>query len=256
MNALIALALNGFREARRNRVIHLIAGFALGMLLLSPLLAGLAIGSSVERVLVDMGLAGMSLMLVLLAIFLSTSQLGREIERRTIFMVVSKPVSRATFLLGRVAGNMITLGVLLVAMALVFWGELAAFGVPMRGQYVVAIAALGVELLVLTSVGFAMSSFAGPIASAMVTGGVFLAGHLAGDIYRLAEQSQSALFSLVAKATYYALPNLDRLNLRPHATHLLEVSGASVAFATLYALAYSGVMLSLAVLFFSRRDFR
>lgn len=255
MNAFAALALNGFREARRNRITLIIAGFALVLLLLSTLLADVSI-ASIERVLVDMGLAGMSLMLVVLAIFLSTSQLGKEIERRTIFMVVSKPVSRATFILGRMAGNMVTLGMLLVAMALIFWIELALFGYPMRSQYVMAILTLYIELIVLTSVGFAMSSFAGPIVSAMVTGGIFFAGHLAGDIYRLGERAQSAFLTAVAKGAYYVLPNLDRLDFRPHATHLLDISGSSVALSILYALAYSGVMLGLAVVFFSRRDFK
>lgn len=255
MNAFSALALNGFREARRNRITLLIAGFALVLLLGSTLLADVSI-ASIERVLVDMGLAGMSLMLVVLAIFLSTSQIGKEIERRTIFMVVAKPVSRATFILGRMAGNMITLGMLLVAMGLIFCAELAVFGYPMRSQYALAIAALYVELIVLSSVGFAMSSFAGPIVSAMVTGGVFFAGHLSGDIYRLGERAQSAILSAIARGTYYVLPNLDRLNFRPHAAHLTEISGADFALSALYALAYSGAMLSLAVLFFSRRDFK
>ena len=255
MNAFSALALNGFREARRNRITLLIAGFALVLLLLSTLLADVSI-ASIERVLVDMGLAGMSLMLVVLAVFLSTSQLGKEIERRTIFMVVSKPVSRATFILGRMAGNMVTLGMLRAALALIFWIELAVFGCPMRSQYLVAIGTLYVELIVLSSVGFAMSSFAGPIVSAMVTGGVFFAGHLSGDIYRLGERAQSALLSAIAKGAYYVLPNLDRLDFKPHATHLLDISGTGVALSVAYALAYSGLMLGLAVLFFSRRDFK
>ncbi|MBR2979205.1 MAG: ABC transporter permease [Myxococcaceae bacterium] len=255
MNAFAALTLNGFREARRNRVTLLIAGFALVLLLCSTLLADVSI-ASIERVLVDMGLSGMSLMLVVLAIFLSTSQLGREIERRTIFMIVSKPVSRATFILGRMAGNMLTLAVLLLAMAAIFWVELALFGYPMRAQYGVAIAALYVELAVLSSVGFAMSSFAGPIVSAMVTAGVYLAGHLSGDIYRLGESAQSAFLTAIAKGVYYLLPNLDRLNFRPHATYLIDISGADLGLSVLYAIAYAGIMLSLSVLFFARRDFK
>lgn len=255
MKAFAALALNGFREARRNRITLLIAGFALVALLMSSIIADVSV-ATVERVLVDVGLAGMSLMLVVLAIFLSATQLGKEIERRTIFMVVSKPVSRATFIMGRLAGNMITLGVLLVAMSLIFWLELAVMGYSMKSQYLVSIGTLYVELLVLSSVGFALSSFAGSIVSAMVTVGVFFAGHLAGDIYRLGSRSQSAFIEGLSKAAYYVMPNLDRLDYKPHATYLLQVSGGEVGLSILYALAYSGVMLALAVIFFSRRDFK
>ena len=255
IRAFRALTLTGFREARRNRITLLIAGFAIALLLFSTLVADVAV-ATIDRVLIDVGLAGMSMMLVVLSIFLSSSLLGREIERRTIFMIVSKPISRGVFLASRLTGNMLTLGVLLIAMTGVFWIELLVFNTPFRAHYVLAIAALFVELLVLSSVGFAMSSFSGHIVSAMVTAGVFFAGHLAGDIYRVAERAKSLPLQYLGKATYYLLPNLDRLNYRPQACHLIDVPASEVAASFAYGLTYAGVMVGIAIVVFARRDFK
>ena len=103
MGPFIALTLNGFREARRNRVTLIVALFALSLLLSSSLVVEVTVGVF-DRVLTDMGLGSMSLMMVLLTIFLSSGLISREIERRTIFLMVSKPLSRGAFLVGRLFG--------------------------------------------------------------------------------------------------------------------------------------------------------
>ena len=107
MGPFVALALNGFREARRNRVTLLVAIFALAMLLSTSLVLEVTVGTF-DRVITDVGLGAMSLMLVLLTVFLSSGLISREIERRTIFLMVSKPISRGAFLVGRLLGNMLT----------------------------------------------------------------------------------------------------------------------------------------------------
>ncbi|MFL5319158.1 MAG: ABC transporter permease subunit, partial [Myxococcaceae bacterium] len=94
MNGLLPIAWNGFREARRNRVTVVVAAFAVAILLCSTLVSEVTV-ATFDRVLTDFGLGSMSLIMVFLAIFLSCGVLSREIERRTIFMVVSKPVSRS-----------------------------------------------------------------------------------------------------------------------------------------------------------------
>src|SRR5690349_9243174 len=109
---------------------------------------------SMHRVLTDFGLGVMSITLVLLAVFLSCSLLGQEIERKTIFLIVSKPVSRATFLLGRFAGTMLTLGALLVIMSGVFFLQCVLYRAPITAAALEAIGMLGVELCVLAAIGF------------------------------------------------------------------------------------------------------
>jgi Cu-processing system permease protein len=250
-----AIAFNGFREARRNRVTLVLAFFAGLLLLSSSLITDISV-ATLDRVLIDVGLGGMSLILVLLAIFLSSSLLSREIERRTIFMVVGKPVSRGMFLVARLAGNMLTLTGLQVLMCglllLEFWG----LRTPITSPTLLAMGMLWFELLLLSAVGFLMSSFAGAMTSAFVTVSMFFVGHLSGDIYALAHRSKNAALKALGTVLYYLLPNLERFNLRGQASYGISVPAKEWLASGLYGLAYSAVLLWLATVVFNRRDFR
>jgi Cu-processing system permease protein len=250
-----AIAYNGFREARRNRVTLVLAFFA-GLLLLSSSLITDITVFTFDRVLIDIGLGGMSLILVLLAIFLSTGLLSREIERRTIFMVVTKPVSRGLFLVARLAGNMLTLTALQVLMGALLVLEFWVLKTHVTRAVLLAMGMLWFELLVLSAVGFLMSSFAGPMTSAFVTVSLFFVGHLSGDIYTLARRSKNEALQVLGKVLYYFLPNLERLNLRTQASYAVAVPAKVWMMSGVYALAYAGVLVWLAILLFRRRDFR
>jgi len=255
MQQFLALTFNGFREARRNRVTVVVGAFALGLLVASTLLTNLSI-STFDRVLTDVGIGIMSIVLVLLAVFLSSGMLSREIERKTLFLIVSKPISRALFLCARFAGNMLTLGVLLVLMGALFIAQVALYGTLITEAQFVAIGMLFFELLVLSSIGFAMSSFSSQMVSATVTVGAYFAGHLGGDIYELSNKAEDPLLQWVGKAVYYALPNLSRLNYRIQATYELPTPLPELVPHMLYAVGYSTVMILIAITLFSRRDFK
>lgn len=255
MSAFAAMAWNGFREARRNRVTVVVGAF-LGLMLLSSQLVTEVTVNTFERVLTDFGLGTMSLILVFLAIFLSSGLLSREIERRTIFLIVSKPVSRTRFLLARVAGNMLTLTALLLLMAALFFLELKIYGAPVRGTQVIALCFLLVELLVLTSAGVLMSSFAGTTVSALSVVGLYLAGHLAPDLYALSSTPEAGPIRSFGKILYYLVPNLERLNFRPQAAYQLPVDASAALSSLGYGLAWSAVFLCAASIIFSKRDFK
>jgi ABC-type transport system involved in multi-copper enzyme maturation permease subunit len=255
MQQFLALTFNGFREARRNRVTVVVGAFALGLLVASTLLTNLSI-STFDRVLTDFGIGIMSIVLVMLAVFLSSGMLAREIERKTLFLIVSKPISRALFLCARFAGNMLTLGVLLVLMGALFIAQIALYGTLITQAQFVAIGMLFFELLVLSSIGFAMSSFSSQMVSATVTVGAYFAGHLGGDIYELSRKAEEPLLQWVGKAVYYALPNLSRLNYRMQATYELPTPLGELVPHMLYAVGYTTVMIVLAITLFSRRDFK
>ena len=255
MSSFLALSLNGFREARRNRVTVLIAAFALALLLATTLITEITV-STFDRVITDFGLGVMSILLVFLAIYLSAGGLSRDIERRTIFLVMSKPLSRTTYVLSRLSGNMLTLAILLVAMSVLFAFEIVIHRSPLTWIHAIAIIGLYLELLVISSVGFLLSSFATPLVSALVSAGVYFAGHLSGDIFRLGEQSESPVIAFLAKLTYYVLPNLQRFNFRPQAAHSIEVPISEVLSAGGFAFAWSAVLLVIATQIFERRDFK
>jgi ABC-type transport system involved in multi-copper enzyme maturation permease subunit len=255
MGPFVALAFNGFREARRNRVTLLVAIFALAMILSTTLVLEVTVGTF-DRVLTDVGLGAMSLMLVLLTIFLSSGLISREIERRTIFLMVSKPLSRGAFLVGRLLGNMLTVTVLQLAMAALFFLMMFFYNSPISPAHLAAVSMLWFELWVLSGVGFLMSSFSSQMVSAFVTVSIYVAGNLASDIYSLASKSKSEAVQSLGKAVYYLLPDLSRFNFRPHATYYASVSSSELLSSAAYGMAYTGVLVALAVLLFNRRDFR
>jgi Cu-processing system permease protein len=255
MGPFVALAFNGFREARRNRVTLLVGIFALTLLMSTTLVLEVTVGTF-DRVLTDVGLGTMNLMLVLLTIFLSSGLISREIERRTIFLMVSKPISRGAFLVGRLLGNILTVTVLQLAMAALFLGMLYVQKSPITSAHLAALGMQWFELWVLSGVGFLMSSFSSQMVSAFVSVSIYFAGHLASDIYSLASKSQSEAVQALGRAVYYVLPDLSRLNYRPHAAYYASISGSELLSGALYAIAYTGVLVALAVILFNRRDFR
>ena len=254
MSALLAIAWNGFREARRNRVTTVAGGFALVLLFSTTLVTQITVWTF-DRVLTDFGLGTMALMLCALSVFLSSGLLSKEIERRTIFLIVTRPISRARFLVARLLGNLLTLLVLEALMAAVLFLELWLQHVPITQAIVASLLGLFAELCVLSAAGFFFSSFAGQLVSALCTIGLYFAGHFSGDIYRLSEKADAGLRGL-SRAVYYGLPNLERVNFRPMATYRLEVPWEQVASGCAHALAFAAVFTVAAAVIFERRDFR
>lgn len=254
MNAFLATAWNGFREARRNRITVVVGVFALVTLLLATLVTQVTV-VTFRRVLLDTGLGLMSLILVFLSIFLSSGLLAREIERRTIFLVVTKPISRSTFLWARFAGNLLTLFALQAVMTVIFVLEFKLYGYALGPAVWAALGMLLVELFVVTGIGFLCSSFLGQTVSAVVTVGLYLAGHLSGDLYRFARKA-GALGSAIGRALYYLLPNLDRLNYRALASYDVVPPLGEALKSAASGLAYGTVLLILACVVFERRDFK
>jgi hypothetical protein len=159
-------------------------------------------------------------------------------------------------LLSRLAGNMVTLTALLLGMSFVFALELRGYGLEMKASYVAALGGLWVEVLLLSSVGLAMSSFSSQIVSSVVTLSLYFAGHLAEDLYQLAARSKVQAVQLAGRCAYYALPNLERVNFRGFATYDLPVTWSAWASGALYIAAYSMVVIAVGVMIFQRRDFK
>ena len=255
MTRLLALALNGYRESRRNRVTTVLFLFAFVMIFSATFALELTV-ATFERVLTDLGLGVMSFIAVFLAIYLGSGLIPREIERRTIFMIVSKPVSRSTFVVGRLLGNLVTVYFVIALMAALLLLQFALDGTPIRAPMLVAFAGLALEVLVLSSVCFVFAATSSQYVTAVISVGLYFVGHLSGDLYRMAGRSKSEVVRLVGHGLYYVLPNLDRLDFKARATYLEPTSAEELALAALYAVGYSVVMMVLACALFERRDFK
>lgn len=255
MNALAALTLNGFREARRNRVTTIVYVFALVLVVFSSVALDMTV-ATFERVITDLGLGSMSLIAAFLSIFLASGLVPKEIERRTIFMVLAKPLSRSTFIVGRFLGNLLTVYVVIAAMGALLVAELASQRMEPHAALWASMLGIALQAMVVSAIAFAFASTSSQFVTAVASVAMFSLGHLTPDLYVMADRSEVGPIKLVGKALYWVLPNLDRLNFSTRATYRDPVGLSEVLGSTGYAIGYSVVMLFIAAALFGRRDFK
>jgi len=251
--AISAIALNTFREAIRDRILYLLLVFALLLIVLSRLLSLLTVGSE-EKIIKDVGLSAISLFGVLTSVFVGVSLVFKEIEKRTILTLLANPVRRWQFLVGKYAGLLAVLAMNVVLMSVtlsaLLWirGDSALPLVP-------AILLIYVELGLVTAFALLFSSFTNPILAAVGTFAVYVVGHLAWSFQLLAERVPEGIGRRLCDALYWALPNLDRLNVRAEVVHGIALGPGRVLWATIYGVAYACAVIALACVVFERRDF-
>jgi Cu-processing system permease protein len=255
MNAVLPLAINGFREARRNKVSVVVFLFAFVMIFSATFALELTV-VTFERVLTDFGLGVMSLIASFLAIFLGSGLIPKEIERKTIFMVVSKPISRASFIVGRYLGNLATVLFVTSIMTALFLAQILWDGAPIRQAVVVAIGGLMFEVCLLSAICFVFAAFSSQFVTTVASIGLYFLGHLSTDLYRMADKSKIDAVKHLGKALYYVLPNLDRLDWKSRATYGDPTAWSEFFSSGAYALGYSVVLLAIACILFERRDFK
>jgi len=247
------IAINTLREAVRNRLLYTLLFFAVAMIGFSVLIASLSYVEG-ERIIQDMGLASIRLFSVGIAIFVGIGLIHGEVERRTIYTILSKPVTRSEFLLGKFGGLLVTVWIRLGLRSVAFGGVSLLVGAGFHLGHAAALFLVGVELMVIVAVATLFSSFTTPMLSALFTLGIYTLGHLSRNLYFLGQQSDTESVQRAASLIYRVLPDLESFNLSLEAAHGLPISGGDVTLATLYGVAYSAALLVLAAFIFHRRD--
>ncbi|HXV21738.1 MAG TPA: ABC transporter permease [Desulfuromonadales bacterium] len=253
MSRIAVIALNTFREAIRDRILYLLLVFAILMMGFAQILSLLTVGSE-EKIIKDLGLASISLFGVLTAVFIGVSLVSKEIERRTIFTIVSKPIHRHEFLLGKFCGLALTLLVNTSVMTAWFYLILLLKGFA-DPALLWAIALIFMELLLVTAFATLFSSFSTPILSTLFSLSLYLVGHLTWSLDLLGARIESSAGKLLCRALYYALPNLEIFNIKGEVVHGSPLPEALPLFALLYLLGYGGMVLASACMILNRRDF-
>lgn len=253
-----AIARNAFREAVRDRVLYNLVVFVL-LLTAASIFIGELSGGQERKVIVDLGLSAMLLFGVFIAIFVGVGLVYKEIERRTIYAVFSKPVGRGEFLAGKYLGLCLTL---LVNVAVMAVGVSLALIYVNRGWDPLiltiwpAVLLIYMELMLLTAVALLFSSFSSPALSALLTFMMFVIGHFSADLKTLAVSLGSTSARWLFTGLYYLLPNLSNYSFITPAAHGRGPSAGFVFASGLYALVYIAVFLAAATLIFSRRNFK
>jgi ABC-type transport system involved in multi-copper enzyme maturation permease subunit len=246
---------NTVREAIRNKLLYTLLFFAIALIGTGVLVSTLSYVEG-ERILQDVGLAAIRLMSVGIAVFVGVGLIHGEVERRTIYTILSKPVSRVEFLLGKYVGLVATTWLMLGVMALAFAGVSLGYGAPLGGGHAAAFFLIGMELVVIVAVATLFSSFSTPMLASLFTVGIYLLGHLSRDLRQLGQQAEGESMAPVADFLFQVLPDLESFNVTIEAVHGLPIPAGEVGAAVVYALGYATLLLALAGYLFTKRDFR
>jgi ABC-type transport system involved in multi-copper enzyme maturation permease subunit len=255
---IIAIALNTFRESVRDRVLYNLVIFVLLLVISSVVMGRIAFGQE-TKIVVDAGLTAMTLFGLIIAVFIGIGLVSKEIEKRTIAVILSKPVRRSTFVLGKFFGLSLTLLVIVVVIAVAITFAL----VYVKGGLNVvqldlwpAVYLIFLQLLIITAIALLFSSFSSPALSALFTLLIFLIGRWSPDLKLIAETSSSALTRTICLSLYHLLPNLDNFNFINETAHGQLVPGRLLIGNTLYTVFYISALLAASVLIFERKNFR
>jgi len=258
LNSRIAfVASNTFREAVRDRVLYNLIAFALLISAAAILVGEISIG--IERlVVVNLGLTAVSLFGVVIAIFIGIGLVSKEIEKKTLYTVLSRPVRRWEFVVGKFFGLTGTLIVNTFFMAIGVF--LALLYVAHRLEksdlsVLVALYFIVLEFLIICALALLFSSFSTPLMSAVFTFALFVIGSLAEDLRGFARIT-AGLPGVIATVLAYLVPNFSSLNVINQAAHGDTIPGRLILYNTLYALLYSAMVISGAVLIFQRRNLK
>jgi Cu-processing system permease protein len=248
-----AIAVNTFREAVRSRIFYILMAFAVAMILLSAFMALLTVGSR-NKILVDLGLSFSSIFSVLTAIFVGIGLVYHEVERKTIYNVLSKPLSRARFILGRYIGLMAVLLVNLLAMMTLLSLVLLLFK-GFTWQVFAAAGFIYLEVAVLTALALFFSSVSSPVVSALCTGAFFVVGRTSSTLEELlAPELHGKAAKGLVNGLYHLLPDLSVMDITNLVAYDIPIARGFTLRAILYAAAWVALLLTAACLSFRRRD--
>lgn len=249
-----AIAWNTFKEAIRDRILYLLLFFAAAAIIFSRLLAILTVGDRV-KIVKDVGLASLSLFGALMAILIGTGLVYKEIDKKTIFTVISKPIYRWQFLLGKFLGLSFTLLIMIGLMSLIFLAVVFAHTLRLEFRLFVAIAFIFLELLLITAVAILFSCFSTPILSSVFSLAFYVIGHTSWGLETLIRKLKPGPGRWLAQFLYTFLPDLENFNFRTEIVHGLAIQPKFYFYSALYGLFYTLFILTLATIIFKRRDF-
>lgn len=241
----------------RDRALYLIALYSLVMLAATVLLPQVALAAQ-DKIILDVGLTAMHLLILLVVAFIGTGLINQEIEKRTVLTMIAKPVSPMEFVLGKHLGLSLLLTLLMALMGAIYLGILWLNGIAYSTlSLLLAMGFMLLEMMLLGAIALLLGVITSSLLATLLTFAVYLAGHLSTDILALGQLNENGGLRLAIRGLYLVLPDLERFNLRNQAVYGLDwlppanqlwVHGG-------YGVLYTGVLLAVTGIIFSRRQF-
>ena len=253
MKPIIAIAHNTFRESIRDRLLYAILFFGLLLMLATIILGSISLEQDV-KVIKDLGLAGIFIINFLIILSVGTNLVSKEIDRKSIYTVLTKPIERSTFIIGKFFGLAATLFVTTAIMSAVFVVLLLVKHAGVSPLIFASLVFTYIELLFLVAIALMFSSFTAPVASALYTLAFFLIGHSMTSLTRFGEQAGPFVRGAITAGTHL-LPNLEKFNIKNQVVYDVAVSGPQALWTVVYAVAYITVLIIVATNILKRQEF-
>jgi ABC-type transport system involved in multi-copper enzyme maturation permease subunit len=250
---ILAVAQNTFREAVRDKVLYVLLFFAASTVLGSKALGWISIGQDI-KIVKDISLAAVSIFGVLIAIFVGTNLVYKEIDKRTIYTIICLPMARYEFILGKYLGMAFLLGIVTIVMTAITAGYILTLGGTIDATFFLAAVLIYWELLLITALAVLLSSVTSPILGAIIVFSAFIVGHATGILIDLPDHFDGTATEKMLAVVYYILPNLSNFNIRAEAANGVPVAPGYVLWAMLYGTIYTVMLLVLASLAFEDKD--
>jgi ABC-type transport system involved in multi-copper enzyme maturation permease subunit len=268
VSAIRVVAVNVFKESVRDRVPYNLVLFAIILIASSYLLGQLTAGQDI-KIIKDLGLAATSLFGLFIAVFIGIGLVSKEVERRSIYALLTKPLSRAQFIAGKYAGLVLTLAVNVAVMTVALYAVLAymnwmaleemrlGWETPAVDPALLkSLLLIFIELMLVTALALFFSTFSTPMLSAALTLGFYVVGHFNADLRNFQHVVDSPVAVWLARTMYYVLPDFAAFDVKMQVVHGLPVPGRYLAATVAYGACYIGALLLASTFIFSRRDFK
>jgi ABC-type transport system involved in multi-copper enzyme maturation permease subunit len=255
MSRVLAVAANTFRETVRERVLYNLVFFAILMTLSGLLLGQLSIRQD-AKIIKDVGLAAMDLFGTLIAVFIGTGLIAKEIERRSLYPLLAKPLSRDELYVGKLAGLAFTLLVNIAVMTAGLYLTLLLTGRPVDPLLLAAVYPIFLGLVLVVAIAMLFSTVSSSSALASVfTVGVVVAGRFT-DVVRNMREVAPGVPGWFVEILYGALPNFRNFDFKDRVAYGDPVPVDVLAWVSAYAAAYVGIAVLAGLLSFRSRDFQ
>lgn len=253
MMRIYAVAANTYREAIRDKVLYVLLFFAAATILSSKLLGYISVGED-QKVIVDISLTAISVFGALIAIFVGTNLVYKEIDKRTVYTILATPIWRFEFIVGKFLGLMALLAVVCAATGAVAGLYIVLSGGAVTPALAVAVLLIYMKLMLVTAVSILLSTVTSPILGALVVFSFYVFGHATGVLVDLPGTISNSTVKTILEWVYYVLPNLANFDIRSEVANRVPVDVGYIEWTALYGILWTGLFLVLAALAFERKD--
>lgn len=252
---IFAIAKNTFKETMRDRILLAALAVVIAILFFTLFIGSISIEQNL-RVIVDFGTTAIYLLQMFVAIFIGSMLIYKEIERKTFFLIIPKPIRRSEIILGKCLGLTATIFIVALVSSIALFAILifkggAEFILPIALSFILSTFEAGIVILI----SIVFSCITSPILAAVFTLSMYLAGHAGESVRRAIGVNEPNLYTHILQCIYYFLPNLEKFNIRNAIVYGDAIHPYAIFFAILYALLYGGLLFFIAVLLFRKREF-